>query len=1088
MMKIVLKLVGLTGVSESTRKELELIHGKDRKEEREDLEGKTGIALYKTMMKNNALLLAFVFLAIVMFGSGRIMAGDSSDRNSESLLFFAGMYLFSTLFVEVMIPVMVDMGYHEREFDRRTRELYLRIKVFAKRVEFHLGTSFLFMIFIAGSVDLSLQDFLYFFSKLFAVAFMVNSIVIGVFSLYRKYRPRTGTGLAARRMLISLFVTIPFVIFMLFSIELLVASNGPKAGDYLAGLPIIQGVFFLHTRASEALIDYSSPGDSLFFLLYCSIIYGAIEVVLHGLRKAATAAETAGTAARGGIRHSVHSRDFRDPVPLEDSSVAFRLFHCVFDREKVKGKKAKNREERMIRGFVFAKGAAAVFSLRDLVMLKNPKERISIMFDLFLFFIMLLFYMLAPFFWLMMVAMMMIPYFWGMNKHPFPLKDEETEFLRLIPERSENMVHVFMKRSVVNFAMRYSFMTFPLCIILSIPFRSPELGIRNDPNVELLITVLTIIPLYLLSALLLLFYYEIGMEFGSYGMAAKKRRSLTAEKRRSLTAEKRRSLTAEKRRSLTAEKKRSLIAEKKRSLTAEKKRSLIAEKKRSVAAEMSWGFLRFLVYLFMFIYTIVIIGKMSFILGSFILGWFFHACIGFALLLLVQGRIGRMIMRYLQINGFPDGSGQALPMPMKVTGKVSQSRNVEGMWKVKGTVNEDVREIIDWKDRLENLYRRTVRFSRCLTGGSAAAVLCVCSILMLAFLLHPADLEYPHGFFMENGFRDSDIPYDTAFFYSENTTIENSTVHFKRSVIISGCGVSFINSTVIFDNEKEGKYGLYVLDNGSLHLNGTSLDSASSFQFEVYGNLIVSNSQISNIWGDVYHPDYDGGIEIYSEPRSHTVRLSNSTITGCRTNGILADQTWVDIVNCTLHDIDDKAIVFHSSGGILENITIHDCRYGIYLKKSHPSIVNATIYHCKYGIDLYSSDPYIADSRIFDIGYHAIRKEYSDPIMENNYIVEPEGGIGRYIDVVSLHLLILLICMIGALPARYFFAVGDSRKPLSGDTDIKALIADRIVKVTVGDDRSDDASSGDDRSDDDCREACIDENRDSSWNEKVDHR
>ncbi len=283
-----------------------------------------------------------------------------------------------------------------------------------------------------------------------------------------------------------------------------------------------------------------------------------------------------------------------------------------------------------------------------------------------------------------------------------------------------------------------------------------------------------------------------------------------------------------------------------------------------------------------------------------------------------------------------------------------------------------------------------------------AALLCV--VLMAVFLFSPVPLDFQGFFPMDEEFQKGPIPYDNARIYRNDTLLENETLYLDENLIISGSTTTIRNTELIFDNARRGAIGLYVLDDATLIVSDSSITSRSYFRCEVYGNLSMTDSHISRLWGDRDHVDYDGGMEIYSKTRSsrHSIDvvLVNTTFSHCLTNGIMAGKSDPLIMNCTFHDIDDDAIELHESDAWIENVTIHHCGYGIIMDDSDPRIINTTIYD-------------IEETPIDEGGN-------SDPIKRGNNITKPDesrsGGLDEYVDAVPLHLMTIAMVVMVTRP------------------------------------------------------------------------
>ena len=229
-------------------------------------------------------------------------------------------------------------------------------------------------------------------------------------------------------------------------------------------------------------------------------------------------------------------------------------------------------------------------------------------------------------------------------------------------------------------------------------------------------------------------------------------------------------------------------------------------------------------------------------------------------------------------------------------------------------------------------------------GKKADLLLAAGFLMILVFMAWPGGFEYwERGYeIVEHDFRFDEIPYDNATVYSTNTVIEGQDISFNSSVIINA-SFSIANSTIRFGNERPGEIGLYILPRGTLHLVNVTLTSDSYFRWEVFGNLTVHRSAITRVWGDTVHPDYEGGIEVYSDPRVSAVVFENTTISDGITNGILIGESDATFTNCSFSGFEGDAIELIRSRGRFRDTNISNAHVGIFMRDSKPVFVNTTI-------------------------------------------------------------------------------------------------------------------------------------------------
>ncbi len=223
-----------------------------------------------------------------------------------------------------------------------------------------------------------------------------------------------------------------------------------------------------------------------------------------------------------------------------------------------------------------------------------------------------------------------------------------------------------------------------------------------------------------------------------------------------------------------------------------------------------------------------------------------------------------------------------------------------------------------------------------ITGALSLAV-----VLMLLSLSVPGALVVLEGGVSEVAqVSRGPIPYDHAEVFSSEIYITNTTRYFEESLIIEKNTTTISNSTIVFNNSKAGAEGLYIKGSGKFILDNSTLTSRSYFNFEIHGDVLVKNSDISRVMGNYRQMDKDGGIEVYSGSRYEQVLFWNSSIHHCKTNGFMIFYCDPTIEKCDIYDIGDDAIEIHGGGPVIDNCTIRDARRGINVRVSDPWILN----------------------------------------------------------------------------------------------------------------------------------------------------
>ncbi len=438
-------------------------------------------------------------------------------------------------------------------------------------------------------------------------------------------------------------------------------------------------------------------------------------------------------------------------------------------------------------------------------------------------------------------------------------------------------------------------------------------------------------------------------------------------------------------------------------------------------------------------YGVALLGKFDFLYGNLALSWLFHLLVGVLVYLSIRNHFHQRIQNYFHNCCF---TRKRIPAP-------------QGF------------------------------FQRSWQGGAAFLL---ALILMAVAVLSPVSLEMDINTELiepeeQTPFQDR-IPYDTALIYNENETLTNRTLELDQSLIINAT-VRLENSSLRFTNSSSGSLGLYVLENGSLILENCVLSSNSSFRFEVYGNISIQDSEISDIWGSSRDSLGDGGLELHGSG-DQVALIANSSFSNCSGNGIMAWKSELTILDSHFSLIGDDSVEAQNSKLQIENssflncrdgfyfmdseiylanltirncryplaffevtgliqdselengskgsyisesdleiirVRVRNCRYGFYLHYSQGVMDSLDIQDCRYGIWLYGSDPTIRNTTIQNIRDEALREwSGSKPKLENNDIQEVEQpGISDFMPLWLFYLLCAGIIVLTTRPFRLYY-------------------------------------------------------------------
>jgi parallel beta-helix repeat protein len=161
-------------------------------------------------------------------------------------------------------------------------------------------------------------------------------------------------------------------------------------------------------------------------------------------------------------------------------------------------------------------------------------------------------------------------------------------------------------------------------------------------------------------------------------------------------------------------------------------------------------------------------------------------------------------------------------------------------------------------------------------------------------------------------------------------------------VLEEGQSLTITNAILNFNCKEDNQYKIWVGKGATLIMRECTIkpvDSSYRFGFEIYGTVEISNSTISNVWGDPYRLNWDGGIEIYSDD----VRIVNSTIQNGKTNGLLIHKCSPEITGCTISGFEDEGIEMHYSNATITGNTIQDNNWAIGMWPEASPVISGNI-------------------------------------------------------------------------------------------------------------------------------------------------
>ncbi len=345
------------------------------------------------------------------------------------------------------------------------------------------------------------------------------------------------------------------------------------------------------------------------------------------------------------------------------------------------------------------------------------------------------------------------------------------------------------------------------------------------------------------------------------------------------------------------------------------------------------------------LYALIICVKFDFV-GNFLLSTVFHLGVAVFMLFLALAIIRMRLVDYLSCHRLSSGY---LGSPVR-----------------------------DFRDRIQLLH------------SCRALVL----VFMVLVLVAPAGYSYQLGIESQD-YEMGPIPEENILVYQEETLLENEVLELDRNLIISA-NLQMRNTTLLFTSLEPGELGLYVLEEGSLDMENVSITSLSHFNFEVYGWLNVRDSSISRVWGNDDYVHREGGIELYNGRR--TTSFWNTTISDCKTNGIMGKDSRLLMENCTLRDLGSDAVEMEEGYIEIRNCTIRDCYQGIVVTTKTRGEVTGTT--------------------TMDITKQSFRDnaEHRKVVLEDNNFEKGKGFLEQHLGVQVTSYIVLLLLVLSLLP------------------------------------------------------------------------
>jgi hypothetical protein len=232
-------------------------------------------------------------------------------------------------------------------------------------------------------------------------------------------------------------------------------------------------------------------------------------------------------------------------------------------------------------------------------------------------------------------------------------------------------------------------------------------------------------------------------------------------------------------------------------------------------------------------------------------------------------------------------------------------------------------------------------------------------------------------------------------FWEGGSDLLNETYNIDKILYVqNGSEYVISNSEIIFGSNQD--IGIYVERGGHLIIENSTIsteNNLTTYWFEVYGELTVTDSVIQNLWGDPQNENMDGGIELHWAK----ARFERSRIRFGKTNGIMARNSSLYVSSCYIEYCNDDGIELHRTPAIIKN---SEFRYNVW-----PIILwdrsDAKVYNCLFdandeGLYIFESSPTIEDCTFANTGSGpaiTVMGWRARPVFKNNVFLNNEVDI-----------------------------------------------------------------------------------------------
>lgn len=225
--------------------------------------------------------------------------------------------------------------------------------------------------------------------------------------------------------------------------------------------------------------------------------------------------------------------------------------------------------------------------------------------------------------------------------------------------------------------------------------------------------------------------------------------------------------------------------------------------------------------------------------------------------------------------------------------------------------------------------------------------------------------------------------------------LANETFYFDDNLYVAeGGDLTISNSTIVFNTTSGNNFGLYLDEDGTLEVSDSIFKGDHEFKVILKDEAEIRNSTFTNVWGDEYDVNEEGGIEMYHDD----ILIEDVEVSGGTTNGFLVDGCSPEIRDTEIHYCGDDGIEIQGGSPVIRNTSITNNSWGVVMfESSSPEFYNCQIsYNDNHGIYCRDSKIELHDCRITNNEGYGIQLENGEFTEENTTLRDnTKGAIDR---------------------------------------------------------------------------------------------